>query len=1021
MNRFFAPSLTVLALAMVATPAAAQELTGTLVGTVRTKSGQPMAGVVIRIASPALMGTRTVTTDEKGQFRAPMLPPGTYTATASKSGFISAKALADVGLGGVIRTDMALSEEKVSAEVVEVVATAATTDKTDVKASTLVTSEMMDVLPRTQRGLEDMAKLAPGVVSNSATNDRITIRGSQTTGNRVLLNGTDVSDNTYTGGNGRAFFVDDSIQEMQVIQSPVHARYGNFTGGVLNAITKSGGNDFSGVLRGNWRRPSWSAQAPLGDRPGSKPSNTGANYGEDLLGREYTLTMGGPIIKDMLWFQIGTKKNPASATARTLSNPGSAVKNSDGSNRWIPPGEGAAYVETADMKYREIKLTFAPISGHTLEISTSKQDSSTFDNLFGTSNDLDVLRDRLDTNEYYSASYRGIFGSSLTGELKLAQKKSTIQGGGKTGRPDKLDQRVEVRLSNGTTYGHHNSSFDYNEKKHRDVKTVSGNLTWFKGTDKGSHTVDAGFELLTYSQAEANWQTPTKNRVIVNGINPDKTYRLYRDVKAPGVPTGTPDVTRVMLYFGSEGRAESTQTSFYVNDLWAINENWQVMGGLRYDAAKASDTFGAETISSSKISPRLQVTWDIKGDGSWLARAHQAVYVGALHSGFVNKFTYVGSPYSEVYRPKANILNATYDQITNFTTNSPVWDISQAGFVSAGGGPTQFVDPKIKAPYSKETSLNLKHSFKDGSSMGFTYAKRSYNDFYNDFQRIGNEYSFKSMFAGGQEFWNAKTDWRTDNRIERELNSFELEWLFLLNKEWSFGGNWTISTLKGNGEGSDSTATSSSVGDVIGDFDEIFANKGIPVAAYYPDGYLMGHQPHRGTMYLNYEHTTLSKAKFNASLMLNYSAGSPYSITRSTDDDALMAAYYDLAPAGTYKLTKANYQGLSSSWTQFFGPRGFGRDNDTFNFDMKIGYDVPVWNKVRTFCELTVFNVFNHWQEQDYQRTITSGTATYGDPKSGYQAAPWVTDATGATGFGTRQYTNFTGGRSVRLSAGLKW
>ena len=61
--------------------------------------------------------------------------------------------------------------------------------------------------------------------------------------------------------------MDDSIQEMQVIQSPVNARYGNFTGGIINAITKSGGNDFSGTIRGIFNRPSWSANPPLGPIP----------------------------------------------------------------------------------------------------------------------------------------------------------------------------------------------------------------------------------------------------------------------------------------------------------------------------------------------------------------------------------------------------------------------------------------------------------------------------------------------------------------------------------------------------------------------------------------------------------------------------------------------------------------------------------------------------------------------------------------------------------------------------------
>jgi len=1022
MTRFQALSLTCLALSLASSPGAAQELSGSYVGTVKAKKdGRGLAGVEVRLTSPALMGTRVVVTDANGNFRAPLLPPGLYVATVSKAGYYTSKATADVGLGQAVRNEILLAEEREAAAIVEVTTSVATVDKSDVKAATLVTSESMDVLPRTTRGLEDIARLAPGVVANGNTNDRITIRGGQTTGNRVLLNGTDISDNTYTGGNGRSYFVDDSILETQVIQSPVHARYGNFTGGVINAITKSGGNEFSGIFRANLSRPDWAAVRPRGDRYGSVPGNSGLTNAEDVLAREYTLTFGGPLWKDKLWFQIGTKKQPAGASAGTLSNPGSAVTNSDGSPRWIPAGEGASYVNTSDLKFFEGKLTFAINSSHTLEISSSKQDQTQQDNLFGTSNDLDVLRDRLDAFEYYSLMYRGVFGSSATFEGHASQKKQTIQGGGRTGRPGKLDQRVELVASNGTAYGTHNSSFDYNEKKHRDIRTINGNFTWFSPVSTlGSHTVDAGFELLTYSQAEANWQTPTHNVVRVNGINPDLTYRLYRTPAASRRNT----YSYVNIYDGREGRAESTQTSFYVNDLWAVTDRWQAMAGLRYDSADAKDTEGSPTVKSSRLSPRFQLTWDVFGDQRWLARAHHATYVGALHSGFVNQFTYTGSPYSERYRARANNLAVTYAQLTDFSPTSVAWDISAAGFVSASGGPTQFVDKNVKAPMAQEASLSLRHTYPNGSFIAFTYANRNYKDFYNDFLEVGDEYTFTPKFSVGNQLTNYRWYWTTDPRIKRELKSLELEWLFNLNPQWSLGGNWTHATLGGNGEGSDSTSTSSTVGDVLGDLDGWYRSAGIPESKYYPDGYLRGDVRNQGLVYLNYINRTASKAQFNASLMLNYVGGAPWSLSRSTDRTASVTAYVDSlrAQGQTIGISSANYATSFPSWTQYYTPRGFMRDNDYFNVDLKLGYDVPLVSKLRFFTEVTVFNVFNHWQTTGYRTTTTGGSAASPtDPKGGYVVSPWELTSTGWQGWGTRDFNDFAGGRSIRLSLGFKW
>jgi hypothetical protein len=412
------------------------------------------------------------------------------------------------------------------------------------------------------------------------------------------------------------------------------------------------------------------------------------------------------------------------------------------------------------------------------------------------------------------------------------------------------------------------------------------------------------------------------------------------------------------------------------------------------------------------------------GDQRWLMKAHHAIYVGALHSGFVNQFTYTGSPYSERYRARVDNMAATYAQITDFSATSAAWDISAAGFVSAGGGPTQFVDKNVKAPYSQETSLSLRHTYANGSFINFTYANRQYKDFYNDFLNFGDEYSFTPKFSNStQNLYNYRWYWTTDPRIKRELKSLELEWLFNLNTEWSLGGNWTHATLGGNGEGSDSTATSTTVGDVLGDFDDWYKYAGIGVDKYYPDGYLRGDVRNKGLVYLNYVHRTASKAQFTASLMFNYIGGQPWSLTRTTDRAASMGAYYDslVAQGETLNITRANYA-ANSAWTQFYTPRGFMRTNDYFNYDLKLGYDVPLVSKVRFFTEVTVFNVFNHWQTTNFRTTTAGGSATsLTDPLGGYRVAPWTNTSSGWTGWGTKDFNDFVGGRSVRLSLGFKW
>ncbi len=164
--------------------------------------------------------------------------------------------------------------------------------------------------------------------------------------------------------------MDDNIQEIQIIQSPVHARYGNFSGGVINAITKSGGNEFTGTIRGTFYRTAWSAQAPRGTQPSIGPTNSGTLSSEDEMTRRWTVAIGGPIIKDKLWFSLSTKQDPSIMTPRSFADL-RGILMGDGSGAQ-PLGyngvttvngvtfmAGNAYFSKADTKFYEAKFTYS--------------------------------------------------------------------------------------------------------------------------------------------------------------------------------------------------------------------------------------------------------------------------------------------------------------------------------------------------------------------------------------------------------------------------------------------------------------------------------------------------------------------------------------------------------------------------------------------------------------------------------------------------------------------------------------
>lgn len=1011
-------TLSLLALALVSAPLVAQESTGTLVGSVKTKKGQPLANAEVRLTSPALQGTRSAFTDANGAFRAPLLPPGTYTLTLVKADFVAPKTSVEISLGQTVRQDI-MAAEAAASTTVEVVATAATVDKTDVKSSTTITAEFLDQIPRTTRGMDTAALLAPGVATG--VGNRVQIRGGQTTQNRFLLNGTDIADNVFGNTNGRGYYVDDSILETQVVQSPVHARFGNFLGGIIQALTRTGSNEFQGIFRTNINRNSWSAYPPMGLRPlGAKPSNAGTNNSEDNLNRSYSLWLGGPIIKDKLWFAVSTKLDPTitapfsmqSVTGLTTFDGNAAAFGATGlpvvdpyTGKTLQSGAPTAQVDKNT--FYELKLTWSINSNHTLELTGNKNKTDQVNRNYTNTFDPDNLVPQTNENSYVTINYRALFGNSLALDLRWAKKHQLLAAGGNPNLPDP----IRAAYSNGTTYYFQNGIFNFADGgDNRDIFTYTGVLTWYSPqSDLGSGIFDFGFEYLDQRRAAANDQAPHSRIFQSIGRNADGTYRQ----------SNTSTNSYVVLYFTDRGEAITKITGLYANGIWTFNNKWQALFGARFDKTEAKDTLGAPSISSSRFSPRFQVTYDLKGDQSWIARASWARYVGKLNDGFTNRFSFAGNPISERYLWNGGTsATLTNSQVTNLGN----YNVTASGLSAYSGPLSRFKNTSIQAPYTDEISLGLKHNFRDGSFVSYSYNQRKSKSFFNDVFAVGDEVSVPLHFATGSQTVIAER-WITDDRLTRDYKSFEVEFAFRLNAMWTFGGNYTYAILRGNGEGSEGN-NPPVVGDIISDYESVHVNRGRDFSYYAPDGYLTGDVRNRARIFLSYGNRPTNATGFYGSMLLNYTGGAAYSLTRTN----LFEARVDRNPTNDPALVSLANQ-YPNSYTRFFGPRGLGRFNDTFNFDLKFGVDVPVFWRLRWFGEVTVFNVFNHWQLSSYATTSVSGASgstflATTDPLAGFRAQ--ALPASGlyggnATGYGTYGSGDYVGGRSVALSTGFRW
>ena len=274
---------------------AQSRVTGGIRGIVSDQEEAPLPGVSLTLTSPSLMATLSTVSDSEGKYRFMSLPSGTYAIETSLPGFASSKITEiKIHAGMTATIDIVLSDATVSAEVT-VVGKAPLIDVTDsTVGKAYFTKEFLENVP-TARDTFRLINAAPGVtyLSSYGSGDH--------TGNLYQIDGVELVDAWFGGGIYSAALDYDIIEETQFVALGAPAEYGNFTGSAINIITKSGGNTLSGdvhfYLKGkNWQSshidPSDPEWALLTETPLTETYDVGFH-------------LGGPIIKDKLWFFSG--------------------------------------------------------------------------------------------------------------------------------------------------------------------------------------------------------------------------------------------------------------------------------------------------------------------------------------------------------------------------------------------------------------------------------------------------------------------------------------------------------------------------------------------------------------------------------------------------------------------------------------------------------------------------------------------------------------------------------------------
>ncbi len=295
-----------------ATLAYGQEITGTILGTVKDASGAAVEGATVTIEDEnKKLVVRTLTTGGDGEYSAPLLPSGVYSVSVEAPNFkksVQTNIKLDVNQRRAL--DFSLEAGNVS-EIVTVEADPLTVELTTATASTVISGNQVRDISINNRNFVQLVTLAPGVTNDLAdqvyvgtTNPagqantiNISVNGSRSSSNTFLVDGADITDR---GSNLtiQAYPSVDSISEFRVLRSLYPAESGNSGGGQVNVITRSGGNEFHGslfefvrnnILNANDFLTNASTNPPCGRESNGKAKRCPFRY------NNFGFTVGGPI------------------------------------------------------------------------------------------------------------------------------------------------------------------------------------------------------------------------------------------------------------------------------------------------------------------------------------------------------------------------------------------------------------------------------------------------------------------------------------------------------------------------------------------------------------------------------------------------------------------------------------------------------------------------------------------------------------------------------------------------------
>jgi hypothetical protein len=805
-----------LSLALI-TASFAQEQTGSITGKIVDQNDEPLPGVTVNLSGPSLMGIRTFVSTEVGNFRFPAIPPGRdYVIAAEMSGFQTAERTGIiVSVGKTITVDIQLSQE-VQVEEVTVTAESPIVDVKSTKHSIIYSSDMITQIPLA-RDYNEIIHSIPGISHNPEAGGKewgFGAHGENVKKSQVALDGVSITDPAM--GTARIGVSFDVFEEFEVQIGSLPAEVGMTSGAYVNIVTKSGGNRFSGEANIQWYNEDLSSSVVSQEDASALglPAPRGRKSYHD-----YSLSLGGPIIKDKIWFFLNGRILGWADSATSFEGAFDATQ-----DEWMTFSKLTFQLRpniklTGMFSFRNWDRPFAPGSIFRSQYAGQYRDNS--------------------QDTVGQAQLNWIMSQNSFLDLRFLYQKQLD--------PRLIHPQVENdvtyvdRFTNITTGTTALRSYEYNVPK----MGVRLGLTHFQDDVLGGdHEIKLGLE---YEQAkcEIPWWRKTP---VTQFITYDGSIYGFKDIN--------PIMGQVVagLWGQEKGDWESNMIakrySAYIQDTFTINRLTLNLG-IRYDQSHGSYTGGTYLASFSAdpvlsmlnpayaqevtfpdvndimlwkdLSPRIGLVYDVFGDHTTAFKASFARYNDDLEMGRLLPLTPSG-PFGKVM--VARWLDRNRNQQLDVTDMYMVLNKPQPADVYA----TRLdvvVDPDLKSPKTQEFMVGIERELFKDVRFSITYIHKTYHNHIDNTQKLRGyteDSEWWIPYTTTEPGWDGKFGTDDDQQItvygEKRGSPASLLWYqnipeakrtyhgvdFVIQKRmsngWQLLGSITLSRLYGNtGEG----------------------------------------------------------------------------------------------------------------------------------------------------------------------------------------------------------------------------